>query len=63
MGNYKVVKEAISFELANFLFNYFLLKEAVYYMYSNNWMYDNGVLGTWKDEQVFNTYSIYGDCF
>ena len=27
MGNYKVVKEAISFELANFLFNYFLLKE------------------------------------
>ena len=62
MGNYKVVKEAISFELANFLFNYFLLKrEAVYYMYSNNWMYDNGVLGTWKDEQVPNTYSIYGD--
>ena len=62
MGNYKVVKEAISFELANFLFNYFLLKrEAVYYMYSNNWMHDNGVLGTWKDEQVPNTYSIYGD--
>ena len=62
MDNYKVVKEAISFELANFLFNYFLLKrEAVYYMYSNNWMHDNGVLGTWKDEQVPNTYSIYGD--
>ena len=62
MGNYKIVKEAISFELANFLYNYFLLKrEAVYYMYSNNWMYDNGVLGTWKDEQVPNTYSIYGD--
>ena len=62
MGNYKVVKEAISFELANFLFNYFLLKrEAVGYMYSNNWTYDNGVFGTWKDQQVPNTYSIYGD--
>ena len=62
MGNYKVVKEAISFELANFLFNYFLLKrEAVDYMYSNNWTYDNGVFGTWKDQQVPNTYSIYGD--
>ena len=62
MGNYKVVKEAISFELANFLFNYFLLKrEAVDYMYSNNWTYDNGVFGTWKDQHVPNTYSIYGD--
>ena len=62
MDNYKVVKEAISFELANFLFNYFLLKrEAVGYMYSNNWTYDNGVFGTWKDQQVPNTYSIYGD--
>ena len=62
VGNYKVVRKAVNYELANFLFNYFLLKrEAVYYMYSNNWMYDNGVLGTWKDEQVPNTYSIYGD--
>ena len=34
MGNYKVVKQAISFELANFLFNYFLLKrESVEHMY------------------------------
>lgn len=62
MGNYKVVKQAISFELANFLYNYFLLKrEAVDYMYSNNWTYENGMLGTWKDEQIPNTYSIYGD--
>ena len=62
MGNYKIVKEAISFELANFLYNYFLLKrEAVAYMYLNNWIHDNGVLGTWKDQQIPNTYSIYGD--
>ena len=56
MGNYKVVKQAISFELANFLFNYFLLKrEAVDYMYHNNWTYDTGLLGTWKDQQIPNT--------
>ena len=62
MGNYKVVKEAISFELANFLYNYFLLKrEAVQYMYNTNMIYDSGILGTWKDEQIPNTYSIYGD--
>jgi len=62
MGNYKVVKQAISYELANFLFNYFLLKrEAVAYMYNNNITYDNGMLGTWTDKQIPNTYSIYGD--
>ena len=62
MGNYKVVKQAISYELANFLFNYFLMKrEAVAYMYDTNITYDSGMLGTWKDEQIPNTYSIYGD--
>ena len=62
MGNYKVVKQAISYELANFLFNYFLLKrEAVAYMYDTNITYDSGMLGTWKDKQIPNTYSIYGD--
>ena len=62
MGNYKVVKQAINYELANFLFNYFLLKrEAVTYMYENNWTYDTGLLGTFSDKQVPNTYSIYGD--
>ena len=62
MGNYKVVKQAINFELSNFLFNYFLLKrEAVTYMYENNWTYNTGLLGTFSDKQVPNTYSIYGD--
>ena len=50
MGNYKVVKQAINFELANFLFNYFLLKrEAVAHMYENNWTYDTGLLGTFSE--------------
>ena len=58
----KYDKQAINYELANFLFNYFLLKrEAVTHMYDNNMTYDNGMLGTWKDEQIPNTYSIYGD--
>ena len=62
MGKYKVVKQAINYELANFLFNYFLLKrEAVEHMYNTNMVYDNGMLGTWKDQQIPNTYSIYGD--
>jgi len=62
MGNYKVVKQAINYELANFLFNYFLLKrEAVEHMYNTNMIYDNGMLGTWGDTQIPNTYSIYGD--
>ena len=62
MGNYKVVKQAISFELSNFLFNYFLLKrESVEHMYNTNMTYDSGMLGTWKDQQIPNTYSIYGD--
>ena len=59
---YQVIKNAISYELANFIFNYFLLKrDAVKFLYQNNITYDNGLLGTWTDKQVPNTYSIYAD--
>ena len=59
---YQVIKNAISYELANFVFNYFLLKrDAVQFMYQNNIVYDTGLLGTWTDEQVPNTYSHYAD--
>ena len=59
---YHVIKNALSFELANFIFNYFLLKrDAVEFMYQNNITYDNGMLGTWSDKQVPNTYSHYAD--
>ena len=59
---YQVIKGAISYELANFVFNYFLLKrDAVKFMYDNNLTYDNGMLGTWADKQVPNTYSCYAD--
>ena len=37
MFKYHVIKNAVSFELANFIFNYFLLKrDAVDFMYKNN---------------------------
>ena len=59
---YQVVKNAISYELANFIFKYFLLKrDAVKFMYENNITWDNGTFGTWTDRQVTNTYSFYSD--
>ena len=59
---YQVIKNAISYELANFVYNYFMLKrDAVNFMYKNNITYDNGMLGTWTDQQVPNTYSHYAD--
>ena len=59
---YQVIKNAVSFELANFIFNYFLLKrDAVDFMYKHNITYDNGMFGTWSDQQVPNTYSHYSD--
>ena len=61
-NKYQVIKKAVSYELANFIFNYFLLKrDAVKYMYDNNITYDNGMLGTWEDAQIPNTYSHYAD--
>ena len=61
-NKYQVIKQALSYELANFIFNYFLLKrEAVEWMYKNNITYDTGMWGTWTDQQIPNTYSIYGD--
>jgi hypothetical protein len=61
-NKYHVIKGALNYELANFIFNYFLLKrDAVHYMYKNNITYDTGMLGTWSDRQVMNTYSHYAD--
>jgi hypothetical protein len=66
-NKYQVIKQAIPHELANFVFNYFLLKrDAVNYMYSNNIIAENYLFGylfgTWKeDQQVPNVYSHYAD--
>ena len=62
---YTVIKKAISFELANFAFNYLLLKrEAVAWMHKNNYISEfTPGFGSWKDAQIPNTYSVYSDMF
>jgi hypothetical protein len=61
-NKYQVIKKAVSYELANFCFNYFLLKrDAVDYMYKNNLHSQSPILGTWADNQIPNTFSCYGD--
>jgi len=61
-NKYQVIKGAVNYELANFIFNYFLLKrDAVEFMYKNNIVHENGMLGTWTDKQIPNTYSHYAD--
>ena len=62
---YIVIRNAISYELANFGFNYLLLKrDAVKWMQDSNYIskFTPG-FGTWEDKQVPNTYSQYGDFF
>ena len=62
---YIVIKKAISYELANFGFNYLLLKrEAVAWMHKNNYISEfTPGFGTWKDKQIPNTFSCYSDYF
>ena len=61
-NKYQVIKGAVSYELANFVFNYFLLKrDAAKFMYDNNIIADSGMFGTWTDQQIPNTYSHYAD--
>ena len=59
---YKIMKKAISYELANFCFNYLKLKrDAVFYMYQAKIVNENPFLGGWNDSQFNNTYSSYSD--
>ena len=59
---YQVIKNAISYDLANFCFNYLLLKrDAAKFMYKNNVIADTGMWGTWSDKQVPGVYSHYAD--
>ena len=61
-NKYQVIKKAVNYDLANFIFNYFLLKrDAAKFMYDNNIIHDNGMFGTWTDQQIPNTYSHYAD--
>jgi|TARA_A100001391_G_scaffold157386_1_gene115622 hypothetical protein len=62
-NKYSVIKKAISKEMADFIYKYFLLKRQTI-----RTLLDTGYispfthyLGTWSDEQVPNTYSHYAD--
>ena len=58
-----IIKNAISKELANFIYNYFLLKRNVAKkLFENRIIPPNEIMwGTWEDTQVMNTYSHYAD--
>ena len=65
---YYIVPKALSYELANFGLNYFLMKrEAVSWMLKNRQPYwfpkATWLLGNFIDKQLPNTYSVYGDFF
>ena len=61
--NYKIVKQAISLELADFVYKYFLLKRKVaLHLFNTNYISPyNPDYGSWEDTQIPNTYSVYGD--
>jgi len=60
---YKVLKQAITPELAQFCYTYFLNKRKVArFLFDHKWMSPfTQEWGTWSDQQVPNTYSHYGD--
>ena len=60
---YKIIKGAISKELAKIAYNYLLIKRnATAYMFENKYLPPFDIMhGTWLDNQVNGTYSIYGD--
>jgi hypothetical protein len=62
-NKYTIIKKAISVELAQFCYDYFIMKRQVNItMFNNNLISPfSTYLGTWKDSQVPNTYSHYAD--
>lgn len=62
-NKYTIIKNAISTELAEFIYNYFLLKRKVAHtLYNSNYLpVNSSIFGKWNDTQVPNTYSHYSD--
>jgi|TARA_S200002703_G_C3780142_1_gene240350 hypothetical protein len=60
---YKVIKSAISRELADFVYSYFLMKrQVVKYFFDQKYISPyTRYLGTWADAQIPETYSHYAD--
>jgi len=62
-NKYAIIKKAISKELADFIYKYFLLKRDVAKFYFENKLISpyEKKFGYWFDEQIPNTYSHYSD--
>ena len=62
-NNYLVIKNVISKELTDYLYNYLLLKRQVAdsFFQTNYISKHEHIHGTWNDAQVPNTYTLYCD--
>ena len=62
-NNYKVIKQAITKELADFVYSYFLIKRKVARVFFDDRYISpfNNDWGVWNDPQVPETYSHYSD--
>jgi hypothetical protein len=62
-NKYKILKNAISPEVADFVYTYFLNKRTVArFLFDKKWISPfTTEWGVWNDEQIPNTYSHYGD--
>ena len=63
-NKYLLVRKAVSYELANFIFNYFLMSRDVAKFLLQNKLIEHkhyGLIGHWLDTQVPNTYCQYAN--
>jgi hypothetical protein len=62
-NKYTIIKNAVDYKVADFIYKYFLLKRQVAgIFYKNKYIpNDSPEWGTWADKQVPNTYSHYAD--
>ena len=62
-NKYIVIKEAVPKQIAEFVYNYFILKRQVARtLFDRRYISDfTNEWGVWNDEQVPNTYSHYAD--
>ena len=62
-NNYQIKRKALKSTLADFLYNYLILKrQAVAIMYREEYLkYPSLVVGHWEDKQMPNTYVHYAD--
>jgi hypothetical protein len=62
-NNFLIIKKAIEPKVAEFIYNYFLMKQQVAKTFFNTRFISPFTTewGVWNDEQVPNTYSHYGD--